>query len=113
MARPRGHRTRQVAVYLSPAEAAAWDLLRDIQRGAGDIGWYPVGRGAWVAERVSQELVRIVQAGDGVYTPRAEAALDSLDEEANRLGPMDWNRSHGRIRARPRSSANVSPERHA
>jgi hypothetical protein len=108
MARPRGHRTQQVAVYLSPAEAAAWDVLRDIQRGAGDIGWYPLGRGAWVAERVELELDRLAQAGHPLHAPRAEQALRALDEEEDRLGPMNWDRSHGRIRDRPRSSATMS-----
>jgi hypothetical protein len=113
MARPRGHRTQQVAVYLSPAEASAWDVLRDIQRGAGDIGWYPLGRGAWVAERVAEELDRIAQAGHPMQAPRAEQALRALDEEEDRLGPMDWDRSHGRIRARQRSSGATPPQRQA
>ncbi len=96
MSKPRGRRTQQVAVYLSPAEAAAWDELRDIQRGAGWAGWYAPGRGAWIAERVHDGLIQVANAGDGYYGPRAERALNALYEEERRLGPPDWERAHGR-----------------
>jgi len=102
MSKPRGRRTQQVAVYLSPAEAAAWDELRNIQRGAGWAGYYPAGRGAWIAERVTQELTQLADGHRSDFAQRAQRALAALDEEQRRLGPPDWERAHGRLRPAPR-----------
>ena len=98
MSKPRGRRTQQVAVYLSPAEAAAWDQLRDIQRGAGYVGSYPPGRGAWIAERVQDELIKLSHSAEAFHAARADRALDALVQEEHRLGQPDWERAHGRIR---------------
>lgn len=98
MSKPRGRRTQQVAVYLSPVEAAAWDELRAIQRGAGYVGSYPPGRGAWIAERIHAGLIEVINAGDGYYAPRAERALNALYDEEHRLGPPDFERAHGRTK---------------
>ena len=107
MSKARGRRTQQVAVYLSPAETAAWDALREIQRGAGWAGTYPPGRGAWVAERVVDELVRCIASRHPLHAERAEHALLAIEQEEHRLGPPDLDRAHGRLRrpGRPPSPA--------
>lgn len=102
MSQVRGRRTRHVAVYLSEAEAAAWDILRDIQRGSGWAGTYPPGRGAWVVDRLIRELDRIAQDPYASGAPRAERALQTIEEEARRLGPPDLERAHGRVQRRAR-----------
>jgi hypothetical protein len=108
MSQPRGRRTRHVAVYLSDAEAAAWDQLRDIERGAGEGGFYPPSRAAWIVERVVEELARCSESPHPFKAEAALRALQALDEESERLGPPDDLRSHGR-RPQPTVARRASP----
>ena len=88
MAAPRGRRTTHVTVYLSAAEAAAWDLARSFEHGGGWAGAAPPSRAAWVMERVCMALGRWEQ-GDAAdrRTQLAAQALDRLDEEERDICP--------------------------
>ncbi|MGH2874465.1 MAG: hypothetical protein ACRDL5_18655 [Solirubrobacteraceae bacterium] len=106
MSQPRGRRTRHVAVYLSEAEATAWDLLRVAQAGVFE----PDSRAFWVMEHVTRDLEDICDRdGPAHRTEPARRALQMLDEELGRLGELERDRSHGRINRR-RTTRKAPPQ---
>lgn len=100
MAQPRGRRTRHVVVYLSPAEADAWDALRALE-GGGIFNHPPTSRAVWIMNRVVVELTQLRDEASPRYADRADLALRAADDELRRLGLPHDGRSHGRVPAAP------------
>lgn len=99
MSSARGRRTRHVVVYLSDAEAQAWDTLRGLQRGAGWAGTYPPSRAAWVMARVWAELERVGHSPAQDQAQAANAALDALSLDLDRYGGTFDDAAPGRIQS--------------